>query len=300
MRQQTAASRAGQPRFSARRGQDGVADLGQALARAESSRVLNLSGIDQRWSQFEDHAERPLFENKVLNRSIIMKYAPKPGELFEYAERRIKSTKVLFPLDRHDLSLGSFSGLVGQKNFSRIMSRHLNGVERLSDRDVRVLGLIVELPTLDPFLLYAQLRTNGLDISPVYFQLSETDRLAIQQEMAQAFTPLVLLCFPDGQFEAAAALGLKWSDAMRDVVLPQALRIVMPPLTSNCINVLKDTALASVVAMPDLLKQATQAQALAANPTPLIGAAVLYLALLLPLVRLVGYVEARHHAASRS
>jgi polar amino acid transport system permease protein len=104
---------------------------------------------------------------------------------------------------------------------------------------------------------------------------------------------------PKGQFEAAAAIGLKFSQALREVVLPQALRIVMPPLTSNCINVMKDTALASVVAMPDLLKQATQAQALAANPTPLIGAAVLYLALLLPLVRLVGYVEARHHAASR-
>ena len=104
---------------------------------------------------------------------------------------------------------------------------------------------------------------------------------------------------PKGQFEAAAAIGLKFSQALREVVLPQALRIVMPPLTSNCINVMKDTALASVVAMPDLLKQATQAQALAANPTPLIGAAVLYLVLLLPLVRLVGYVEARHHAASR-
>jgi len=105
---------------------------------------------------------------------------------------------------------------------------------------------------------------------------------------------------PKGQFEAAAAIGLAFKDAMRYVVLPQALRIVMPPLTSNCINVLKDTALASVVAMPDLLKQATQAQALAANPTPLIGAALLYLALLLPLVRLVGYVEARHGAALRS
>ena len=57
------------------------------------------------------------------------------------------------------------------------------------------------------------------------------------------------------------------------MVLPQAVRIVIPPITSNSINVLKDTALASVVAMPDLLKQATQAQALAANPTPLIAAA---------------------------
>ena len=102
---------------------------------------------------------------------------------------------------------------------------------------------------------------------------------------------------PKGQFEAAAAIGLNFFDTMRDVVLPQALRIVTPPFTSNCINVLKDTALASVVAMPDLLKQATQAQALAANPTPLIGAALLYLALLLPLVRLGGYFEARHRAA---
>jgi len=104
---------------------------------------------------------------------------------------------------------------------------------------------------------------------------------------------------PKGQFEAAGAIGLGFFDTMRDVVLPQALRIVTPPLTSNCINVLKDTALASVVAMPDLLKQATQAQALAANPTPLIGAALLYLVLLLPLVRLVGHFEGRHRAATQ-
>ena len=83
------------------------------------------------------------------------------------------------------------------------------------------------------------------------------------------------------------------------VVLPQAVRIVIPPITSNSINVLKDTALASVVAMPDLLKQATQAQALAANPTPLITAAGIYLLMLLPMVRLVGLLEARWAAQRR-
>lgn len=108
-----------------------------------------------------------------------------------------------------------------------------------------------------------------------------------------------LEAIPKGQFEAADAIGLGFFNSMRDVILPQALRIVVPPLTSNCINVLKDTALASVVAMPDLLKQATQAQALSANPTPLIGAAVLYLLLLLPLVRLVGYFETQHRQATR-
>jgi polar amino acid transport system permease protein len=67
---------------------------------------------------------------------------------------------------------------------------------------------------------------------------------------------------PHGQFEASQALGLSYRHMMVDVILPQAIKIVIPPLTNNCINVMKDTALASVVAMPDLLKQATQAQAL--------------------------------------
>ena len=98
---------------------------------------------------------------------------------------------------------------------------------------------------------------------------------------------------PKGQVEAAQALGLGFPRTLSDVVLPQAVRIVIPPLTGNCINVVKDTALASVVAMPDLLKQATQAQALAANPSPLIAAALIYLAFLWPLVLLVGHLERR-------
>jgi len=102
---------------------------------------------------------------------------------------------------------------------------------------------------------------------------------------------------PRCQFEASRVLGLSYRYMMTDIILPQSIRIVIPPLTNNCINVLKDTALASVVAMPDLLKQATQAQALEANPTPLIAAALLYLALLWPLVVLVGRMEKRHRAA---
>ena len=99
---------------------------------------------------------------------------------------------------------------------------------------------------------------------------------------------------PKGQFEASQALGLGYRHMMADVILPQAIKIVIPPLTNNCINVIKDTALASVVAMPDLLKQATQAQALEANPTPLIVAALMYVALLWPLVLLVGRLENKY------
>lgn len=96
-----------------------------------------------------------------------------------------------------------------------------------------------------------------------------------------------------GQFEAAAALGLPFRVTLWKVVLPQAFRLVVPPTTGNCVSLFKDTSLASAVALPELLKEATDAQALHANPTPLIGAALIYLAFLWPLVRLVAWLERR-------
>jgi polar amino acid transport system permease protein len=99
---------------------------------------------------------------------------------------------------------------------------------------------------------------------------------------------------PVGQFEAASALGLPFYVTLLKVIIPQAIRVATPPQTSNCISIVKDTSLASVVAMPDLLKQATDAQAMMANPSPLIAAAGVYLIILWPLVRLVAYLEKRN------
>lgn len=98
---------------------------------------------------------------------------------------------------------------------------------------------------------------------------------------------------PSGQWEAARALGIPFPVTLWKVILPQAVRVAIPPQTSNCVAIAKDTSLASVVAMPDLLKQATDAQALTANPSPLIAAAIIYLLILWPAVRLVAYLEDR-------
>jgi polar amino acid transport system permease protein len=104
---------------------------------------------------------------------------------------------------------------------------------------------------------------------------------------------------PKGQFEAAQALGLSFVLTLRKVVLPQAVRLVIPPTTSNCVSMFKDTSLASTVALPELLKEANDAQALYANPSPLIGAAIIYVLFLWPLVRLVGYLERRLQAGKK-
>lgn len=140
-------------------------------------------------------------------------------------------------------------------------------------------------------LVYFALPFIGISLSPF---ASAAAALTI---VSSAYTAEIfragIEAIPKGQFEASQALGLGYRHMMSDVILPQAIRVVIPPLTNNCINVIKDTALASVVAMPDLLKQATQAQALEANPTPLIVAALMYVGLLWPLVLLVGRFEKR-------
>jgi polar amino acid transport system permease protein len=96
---------------------------------------------------------------------------------------------------------------------------------------------------------------------------------------------------PRGQWEAARSTGLSWLQTMRYVVLPQATRNVLPDLISNTMEVVKLTTLASVVAIPELLNAARNAQALTYNPTPIVLAALIYLALLWPIVRLISRLE---------
>jgi polar amino acid transport system permease protein len=98
---------------------------------------------------------------------------------------------------------------------------------------------------------------------------------------------------PRGQFEAASALGLPFMVTLRRVILPQAIRAIIPPMTGNCVSMFKDTSLASTVALPELLNEANNSQALFANPSPLIMAAVIYVVFLWPMVRLVSVLEER-------
>jgi len=98
---------------------------------------------------------------------------------------------------------------------------------------------------------------------------------------------------PAGQMEAARSTGLSRPQAMISVVLPQAVRNVLPDLLSNTLEVVKLTSIASVVALPELLFQARQAQSLTYNPSPIIAAAIIYFLMLWPLVRLLSRLENR-------
>jgi polar amino acid transport system permease protein len=96
---------------------------------------------------------------------------------------------------------------------------------------------------------------------------------------------------PRGQWEAARSTGLTWGQTMVSVVIPQATRNVLPDLISNTLEVVKLTTLASVVAIPELLNAARNAQALTYNPTPIVLAALIYLVALWPIVRFISRLE---------
>lgn len=86
-----------------------------------------------------------------------------------------------------------------------------------------------------------------------------------------------------GQREASRALGLSDVQAVRWVLLPQAIRAIAPPLTSQATQIVRDSPLALMIGYSELLSRAREAQAVTANSTPIVAAGGVYLALLLGL-----------------
>lgn len=81
----------------------------------------------------------------------------------------------------------------------------------------------------------------------------------------------------NGQYEAARALGMKYPQMMRYVILPQVIRMVLPPVSNETINLVKDTSLIYILAMNDLLRVARSIVQREFDMTPFLVAAVFYL-----------------------
>lgn len=98
-----------------------------------------------------------------------------------------------------------------------------------------------------------------------------------------------------GQMRAARSLGMSYAQAMRRIVLPQALRRVLPPITNEAITLLKNTALVSTIALTDLLRAGLEVMTWQANTfSPFAGVALFYLAMTLPLQAANRHLERRY------
>jgi polar amino acid transport system permease protein len=103
-----------------------------------------------------------------------------------------------------------------------------------------------------------------------------------------------ILSVRKGQWEAARSTGLGFAQTLAYVVLPQAIRLTVPPLTNRAIAITKNTALGSVIGVPEILNVATTAESFVGNATPLTMGALAYVALFVPVVIFGRWLETRY------
>jgi polar amino acid transport system permease protein len=98
---------------------------------------------------------------------------------------------------------------------------------------------------------------------------------------------------PGGQMEAARSLGMSHGQSMRDVIVPQAVRTVIPPLLNDFIALMKDTSLVSVIGALEVVQVGFDIQTEVVNGSGLVLGAIFFLAVTIPLARLVDVMIAR-------
>ncbi len=166
---------------------------------------------------------------------------------------------------------------------------------RLSDHGwLRVPArIIVEFFRAVPLLLLIMFMYFGLLSPHLYWSLVVALMLYNGSVLAEVFRA-GMLAVPTGQSEAAYAIGMRKSQVMRLVLLPQSVSIMLPAIISQCVIVLKDTALGQIVAFRELtVESQTIAQFLHHTFVPLVVAAVIYILINYSLSRLAVYLERR-------
>jgi polar amino acid transport system permease protein len=102
-----------------------------------------------------------------------------------------------------------------------------------------------------------------------------------------------ILSVPKGQWETARSTGFSFFSTLIYIILPQAVRLTLPPLTNRTLAITKNTALGTVIGVPEILNQATTAESFSGNATPLMMGAIAYLILFIPVVALGRFLETR-------
>jgi polar amino acid transport system permease protein len=133
----------------------------------------------------------------------------------------------------------------------------------------------------------------AVDLSPSAFVSTWLSLMFVLMAFSEEIFWAGITSIPKGQWEAARSTGLSFGQTLVNVVLPQAVRLTIPPLTNRTIAITKGTALGSVVALNEILGMASSAVSNSYNPSPLTLGAGAYLVLFLPMVIVGRWLETR-------
>jgi len=163
----------------------------------------------------------------------------------------------------------------------------LSGISRGVVNLIRGIPIIVQL-----FYIYFVLPDFGITLTALQAAIIGLG-IAYSAYQAENFRAGIE-AIDHGQVEAAQSIGMGWGLMMRRVILPQAIRIVLPPYGNTMIMMLKDSSQASTITVAELALQGKLiASATFQNSTVFTLVALLYLTMSIPLILLVGWLEKR-------
>ena len=156
-------------------------DLKRLVRGGCSPRVLDLFGLHERYPDLKD-SPNPLFHNDRLNRCFLIKHNLRRHERGMCHSRRAIVTKLVLPIDRHDLSLGAFWMFLESGNFEARLVEFMGRLDGPDDEavhderfidDMETLDTLSSSPSFDPYLLQVQFGSRRID--PRYFALNTVD-----------------------------------------------------------------------------------------------------------------------------
>ena len=216
-----------------------------------------------------------------------------------------------------------FNGAVLAKSFPRLLDAFKVNVMIFawSAPSIAILGLLIALargvraPTLFPLRIFATIYTDVFRGVPVILTVYligfgipglglprpwNSPYIWGSVALVLTYSAYVAEIFSSGiesvhhsQRSAALSLGLSEGQAMRDVILPQAVRNVVPSQMNMLIALQKDVSLLSFIGPVEIFRQAGVFKSLLANFTPYVGAAIIFLAVTIPATRYADYLMAK-------
>lgn len=265
----------------------------------ELMRSGELRRIYERWGIWNAETER-LFVRQLENptRAPAEQFLPIPAGSLGWRERAARTLGYLPPMLMQGVPMTLLISILGMlvamflglaiALLNLYASPPLAILARLYVEIFRGTPLLIQL-----YLIFYGLPNIGIRFSPL---MAAVMGLGLNYAAYEAENYRSgILAIPRGQMEAALALGLTRYQALRYVVVPQALRLVIPPVTNDFIALFKDSSIVSVITMVELTKIYGQ---LAATYFDYIGAglvaALLYLLMGLPFVRIARWAERRY------
>ncbi|HEY2710534.1 MAG TPA: hypothetical protein VGI95_21020 [Caulobacteraceae bacterium] len=164
-------------------------------ANASTARTLSLYTVWKKHADEEAYKASPFFDSVILNRSIIVKHRLRPNERDSVYDGRRSVTKVILPIDPTDLGVGARSFFVRQKGYESFLEELSLTGEGVGSRDDKLLNLLDDLPSLDPFLMRERLKKSDYKPAQCYFDLSEADMTRMFQFVRREVTPLIGISF---------------------------------------------------------------------------------------------------------